>query len=81
MSRSLDFSVRLKAVRNRLPRRAGTGGFSQPTFYIWKKKFGAMGEAEVKRLRELEKENGRLKRLLAERDLELDVIKEFLQKK
>ena len=48
---------------------------------MWKKKFGAMGEAEVKRLRELEKENGRLKRLLAERDLELDVVKEFLQKK
>lgn len=57
------------------------GGFSQPTFYVWKKKFGAMGEAEVKRLRELEKENSRLKRLLAERDLELDVVKEFLQKK
>jgi hypothetical protein len=39
-----------------------------------------MGEAEVKRLRELEKEKGRLKPLLAERDLELDVVKEFLQK-
>ena len=38
-------------------------------------------EGEVKRLRELEKENGRLKRLLAERDLELDIVKEFLQKK
>jgi len=57
------------------------GGFSQPTFYVWKKKFGSLGEAEVKRLRELEKENGRLKRLLAERDLELDVVKELLQKK
>jgi len=57
------------------------GGFSQPTFYVWKKKLGSMAEPEVKRLRELEKENGRLKRLLAERDLELDVVKEFLQKK
>jgi putative transposase len=57
------------------------GGFSQPTFYAWKKKLGSMAEPEVKRLRELEKENGRLKRLLAERDLELDVVKEFLQKK
>ena len=57
------------------------GGFSQPTFYVWKKKLGSMSEPEVKRLRELEKENGRLKRLLAERDLELDVVKEFLQKK
>ena len=57
------------------------GGFSQPTFYVWRKKLGSMSEPEVKRLRELEKENGRLKRLLAERDLELDVVKEFLQKK
>ena len=40
-----------------------------------------MAEPEVKRLRELEKENARLKRLLAERDLEPDVVKEFLQKK
>jgi putative transposase len=38
-------------------------------------------ENEVKRLRELEKENLRLKRLLAERDVELDVVREFLQKK
>jgi putative transposase len=57
------------------------GGFSQPTFYVWKKKLGSLSEPEVKRLRELEKENGRLKRLLAERDLELDVLKEFCQKK
>jgi putative transposase len=40
-----------------------------------------MPESEVKRLRELEKENGRLKRLLAERDVEIDVMKELLQKK
>jgi putative transposase len=57
------------------------GGFSQPTFYAWRKKLGSMSEPEIKRLRELEKENARLKRLLAERDLELDVVKEFLQKK
>jgi putative transposase len=40
-----------------------------------------MAENEVRRLRELEKENGRLKRLLAERDVELDVVRELLQKK
>jgi putative transposase len=57
------------------------GGFSQPTFYGWRKRLGSMPESEVKRLRELEKENTRLKRLLAERDLELDVVREFLQKK
>jgi putative transposase len=54
---------------------------SVPTFYVWKRKFGAMNEPDVKRLRELEKENARLKKLLAERSLEIDVIKEFLEKK
>ena len=56
-------------------------GISQPTYYVWKRKYGAMGEPEIKRLRELEKENGRLKRLLAERDLEIDVMREFVEKK
>lgn len=52
-----------------------------PTYYGWKRKYGSMAEPDVRRLRELEKENARLKRLLAERDVELDVVKEFLQKK
>jgi putative transposase len=56
-------------------------GISQPTFYTWRRKYGGMPESEVRRLRELEKENGRLKRLLAERDVEIDVMKELLQKK
>jgi putative transposase len=56
-------------------------GVSQPTYYAWKRKFSSMAEPDVKRLRELEKENGRLKRLLAERELAIDVMKEFLEKK
>lgn len=56
-------------------------GISEPTYYTWKRKLGSMEEPEVKRLRELEKENARLKRLLAERDVEIDVMKEFLKKK
>ena len=54
---------------------------SQPTYYAWKRKYGSMTEPDVKRLRELEKENARLKRLLAERELAIDVMKEFLEKK
>ena len=54
---------------------------SVPTFYAWRRKFGSMAENEVRRLKELERENVRLKRLLAERDLELDVARELLQKK
>lgn len=55
-------------------------GISDATFYTWRKKFGGMQTKDVQRLRELEKENARLKRLLAERDLELDVVKEALAK-
>ena len=55
-------------------------GISGATFYAWRKKFGGMQSRDVQRLKELEKENARLKRLLAERDLELDVVKEALAK-
>lgn len=55
-------------------------GVSEATFYAWRKKFGGMQVREAQRLRELEKENARLKRLLAERSLEIDVMKEALAK-
>ena len=56
-------------------------GISENTFYKWRKKYGGVDVAAIKRLRELEQENARLKRILAERDLELDVVKEVLAKK
>ena len=55
-------------------------GISEATYYTWRKKFGGMQTKDVQRLRELEKENARLKRLLAERVLENDVLKEALTK-
>lgn len=60
---------------------ARTYGISENTFYNWRKKFGGMSVPDVRRLRELEKENNRLKRLVAERDIEIDVMKELLEKK
>lgn len=56
-------------------------GITETTFYRWRKKYGDLNAAEAFRLRELERENARLKRLLAERNLELDVTKELLTKK
>jgi len=56
-------------------------GITEQTFYRWKQKYGGMDTSEVCRQRELESENARLKRLLAERDLEIDAMKEFLRKK
>lgn len=54
---------------------------SENTFYKWRQKYGGIEVSEARRLRELEKENARLKRLLAERDIEIDAMKEVLAKK
>lgn len=55
-------------------------GISEATFYTWRQQFGGLNSKEVQRLRELEKENARLKKLLAERDLEIDCLKEVNSK-
>lgn len=56
-------------------------GITETTFYRWRRRFGGLAVSEAHRLRELERENSRLKRLLAERDLEVDALKEYLAKK
>ncbi len=55
-------------------------GISEQTFYRWRKRYGGLSVREAKRLKELESENARLKRLLAERDVEIDIMKEILEK-
>ena len=54
---------------------------SEATVYAWRKHFGAMDAVDVKRLRALEQENARLKKLLAERDLDVEILKEINAKK
>jgi putative transposase len=56
-------------------------GFSEASYYLWRSKFGGMNVSDAKRLKELEAENARLKRLLAESMLENEVTKEALRKK
>ena len=56
-------------------------GVSEATIYAWRKRFGGMEALDIRRLRSLEQENGKLKRLLAERDLEIDLMKEVAAKK
>ena len=56
-------------------------GVSDATIYAWRKRFGGMEKQEVKRLKSLETENSRLKKLLAERDLEIEIMKEIAAKK
>ncbi|WP_225977145.1 transposase, partial [Paracidovorax avenae] len=51
------------------------GGFSEPTFHKWRAKYGGMDAEEARRLKELEVENARLKKLLAEAHLDLEALK------
>jgi putative transposase len=51
-------------------------GIAPATFYNWKKKYGGMESQELKRMRELESENARLKKLLADKSLDYDILKE-----
>lgn len=55
-------------------------GISQPTFYAWKSKYGGMDVSEAKRLKALEEENRKLKKLLAEHVLDNATLKEMLTK-
>ena len=56
-------------------------GLSEQTFYKWKRTYGSMDMSEVKRLRELEKENARLRKLVVELTLDKDILKEALEGK
>jgi len=56
-------------------------GVSDQTIYLWRRRFGQLEALDVKRLRALETENARLKKIVAERDLEIEVMKEVAAKK
>ena len=56
-------------------------GISEVTFYRWKKRFAGMGVSELRRLKQLEEENRRLKRLVADLTLDKQMLQEVLSKK
>jgi putative transposase len=55
-------------------------GVSEPTFYRWKKQFAGMGTVEIRRLKQLEEENAKLKRLVADLSLDKTMLQDVLQK-
>ncbi len=76
-SRLLRSSARWIAIRfRRLP----SGTACEQTIYTWRKRFGGLQASDVRHLRQLEAENARLKKLVAERDLEIEVMKEVAAK-
>ena len=64
-----------------VPEVAKKHGVSAQTIYGWRKHFGTLEPADVKRLRQLEHENGRLKKVVAELTLDIDLLKEVSRKK
>ena len=56
-------------------------GITQATFYRWKKKFAGMGVSEVRRLKQLEEENRKLKQLVADLSLDKHMLQEIVRKK
>ena len=70
-----------EADKSPVARVAKKHGVSEQTIYAWRKRFGTLEAVDVKRLRQLEQENAKLKKRVAERDLEIDVMKEVARKK
>ena len=56
-------------------------GICDATFYNWKSKYGGMKVDELKRLKELEQENARLKKIIANQSLDIDIMKDVISKK
>ena len=56
-------------------------GITEPTFYRWKKQFAGMGVAEIRRLKQLEDENARLKKLVADLSLDKTMLQDVLKRK
>ncbi len=79
----IDEIIRILAEA-RLPHNTIAGicrkyGISENTFYVWRRKYGNLNKDEAKRLKALEEENRALKRLLAEKELEIQTLREILK--
>jgi len=55
-------------------------GVSSPTYYKWKAKYGGLGVSELKRMKELEAENAKLKRMYADKAMEADALRDLIEK-
>lgn len=70
-----------EAAGHGVPTTARKYGVSEQTVYVWRRRYEGMDVSQVGELKRLQQENARLKKLVAERDLELEVVKEIVAKK
>jgi len=73
--------LREQETGKKVPEICRTHGISQGTFYRWRSKYGGMDLNEMKRIKELEEENRRLKQMYSNLSLEVDALKDVLSKK
>ena len=77
----IAFALRQAETGTRVSEVCRKMGISEATFYNWKKKYGGLGVSELRRLKQLEEENTRLKRMVAELSLDKQMLQDVLTKK
>ena len=77
----IAFALRQAETGTRVSEVCRKMGISEATFYNWKKKFGGLGVAELRRLKQLEDENRRLKRMVADLSLDKQMLQDVLSRK
>lgn len=77
----IAFALRQAQTGTRVEEICRKFGVSQATFYNWKKKYGGLGVSELRRLKQLESENAKLKKLVADLSLDKEMLQDVIQKK
>lgn len=77
----IAFALRQAELGTKVAEICRKRGISEATFYSWKKKFGGLGPSELRRLRQLEEENAKLKRLVADLSVDEAMLQDVLAKK
>ena len=77
----IAFALRQAETGTRVEEICRKFGISQATFYNWKKKYGGLGISELRRLKQLESENNRLKKMVADLSLDKEMLQEMIRKK
>ena len=77
----IAFALRQAQAGTRVEEVCRKFGISQATFYNWKRKYARLGVSELRRLKQLEAENARLKKLVADLSLDKEMLQDVIQKK
>ena len=77
----IAFALKQADTGTKVPEICRQLGISQATFYAWRKKYGGLGVADVRRLKQLEAENKRLKQMVADLSLDKEMLQEVIRKK